>query len=164
MSRVTPLHTVLAKAAERNLHARLNGDGSYHVQCPVHDDQNGSLHVSTGDDGRVLLHCFADCPPEAIVHELGLSMADLFVNNKNPGSSKADSGLTLQQYADAKGLDIEKLRRWGLSDRKHLGHDAVRIPYRNETGEEVSVRWRHTLDKGPTDQRFTWSKGNKPLL
>src|SRR5262245_12896248 len=45
-----------------------------------------------------------------------------------------------------------------------MGQDAVRIPYRNETGEEVAVRWRHTLDKGATDQRFTWNKGSKPLL
>lgn len=46
--------------------------------CPAHDDRSPSLHVRLGEDGRALLHCFAGCPPEAVVEKLGLSMADLF--------------------------------------------------------------------------------------
>lgn len=29
--------------------------------CPAHDDHSPSLSISTGDDGRLLLHCFAGC-------------------------------------------------------------------------------------------------------
>lgn len=31
------------------------------ARCPAHDDAAPSLSIGTGDDGRVLLHCFAGC-------------------------------------------------------------------------------------------------------
>ena len=31
------------------------------VRCPAHDDRNPSLSISTGKDGKVLLHCHAGC-------------------------------------------------------------------------------------------------------
>lgn len=46
--------------------------------CPKHDDQAASLSIGIGDDGRVLLHCFANCRPEEIVKALGLELRDLF--------------------------------------------------------------------------------------
>jgi hypothetical protein len=54
-----------------------NGNG-FLACCPAHDDQNPSLSVSEGDDGRVLLNCFAGCETEAIVSALGLALSDLF--------------------------------------------------------------------------------------
>jgi hypothetical protein len=38
----------------------------YEAKCPAHDDQTPSLSLSEGTDGRVLLHCHAGCPVEAI--------------------------------------------------------------------------------------------------
>ncbi|MHC4637379.1 MAG: hypothetical protein ACYTBV_07735 [Planctomycetota bacterium] len=39
---------------------RVKQTGSgYSAQCPAHDDKRKSLSVNIGDDGRVLLHCFA---------------------------------------------------------------------------------------------------------
>jgi len=46
--------------------------------CPAHDDHNPSLSVSLGQDGRILIHCFAGCRPEDVVAALGLKMSDLF--------------------------------------------------------------------------------------
>jgi putative DNA primase/helicase len=45
--------------------------------CPAHDDSTPSLSVDSGTDGRVLLHCFAGCIPEAIVTAIGCTLADL---------------------------------------------------------------------------------------
>ena len=45
--------------------------------CPAHDDDRPSLSVAVGDDGRVLVKCFADCTPEQIVDAVGMRMADL---------------------------------------------------------------------------------------
>jgi len=39
--------------------------------CPSHTDNTPSLSVSVGDDGRLLLHCFAGCDFRAIVDALG---------------------------------------------------------------------------------------------
>lgn len=46
--------------------------------CPSHDDNSPSLSVSTGDDGRILVHCFAGCTAEEITDVLGLHVRDLF--------------------------------------------------------------------------------------
>jgi len=48
------------------------------VRCPAHADQHPSLGVMEGDDGRIVLHCFAGCRPEDICSALGLRLADLF--------------------------------------------------------------------------------------
>ena len=48
------------------------------ARCPAHEDQNPSLSVSQGDDGRVLIKCFGGCAPEDVVAAVGLRMTDLF--------------------------------------------------------------------------------------
>ncbi|MBS0194780.1 MAG: DNA primase [Proteobacteria bacterium] len=48
------------------------------ARCPAHKDRNASLSVAEGSDGRVLVKCFAGCDVLAIVHAVGLEVADLF--------------------------------------------------------------------------------------
>ena len=45
------------------------------ARCPAHDDRQPSLHVSEGDDGRVLLKCFATCTFDDVIATLGLERA-----------------------------------------------------------------------------------------
>ncbi|MCU7933053.1 MAG: hypothetical protein KZQ90_19845 [Candidatus Thiodiazotropha sp. (ex Codakia rugifera)] len=54
------------------------GSGRYLSRCPAHEDRSPSLSVSEGDDGRVLIRCFAGCGVPDIVAALGLEMKDLF--------------------------------------------------------------------------------------
>lgn len=64
-------------------HVSYNGQGN--ALCPAHDDTQKSLRFKEGDDGRVLVHCMShNCTPEAITAALGLSLADLFPNRKEP--------------------------------------------------------------------------------
>ena len=44
---------------------RKSGQGSYMAQCPAHDDKSPSLRITEGQDGRILVHCYAGCS----VHE-----------------------------------------------------------------------------------------------
>ena len=146
--------------------------------CPAHDDRNASLSVAEGDDGRVLVKCFAGCSVEEIVAELGLEMRDLF--DQPPGGEGGPSttpgstahlhtpDLTVEAYAKAKGLKPGFLREIGLSDYKdqRFPQQVLRIPYRDAEGDEPAVRIRKELPKRPdgTDERFLWRKGSKPLL
>jgi hypothetical protein len=155
--------------------------------CPAHDDRRGrSLSVSSGDDGRVLVHCFVGCAPQDIVAALGLTMADLFPQSEasiRPGSggwkqrgegdhfspsttaTAQHAGLTLDQYAAAKKLDPGRLRAFGLSDAPYYNPHAVKILYRDEAGDEAAVRFRLRLDKGEHgDERFKWRTGSKLCL
>jgi len=61
--------------------------GGWMAICPAHDDHQPSLSISTGEDGRVLLHCFAGCAIADILDELELTMQDLFAQ---PDKTEAD--------------------------------------------------------------------------
>jgi putative DNA primase/helicase len=56
------------------LHARRHG-GGWMARGPAHDDRDPSLHINPGDDGRVLVRCFAGCSADAVVRALGLTLA-----------------------------------------------------------------------------------------
>jgi AAA domain len=61
---------------------RREGNG-WMAQCPAHPDGNPSLSIRESE-GRVLVHCYAGCPVEAVVAALGLQMAHLFVERRKP--------------------------------------------------------------------------------
>jgi putative DNA primase/helicase len=46
--------------------------------CPAHEDSDPSLSIAEGDDGRVLLRCFAGCPTDRVCASLGIKISDLF--------------------------------------------------------------------------------------
>lgn len=71
------------------------------------------------------------------------------------------AGLTLADYAKAKHLPVEMLKKLGLSEVYIGGKVAVRIPYFNEAREIVATRFRLSMTADP---RFVWKNGSKPLL
>ena len=73
----SPVDLIIARLRRNGNKIKKSGEG-YLAQCPCHEDKEPSLAVSEGDDGRVLLKCFAGCRTEDIVKALGLSMAYLF--------------------------------------------------------------------------------------
>lgn len=148
----------------------------WRARCLAHDDQNPSLTIAEGNDGRALLKCFAGCEISDIVAALGLEMHELFEgrNGKRvireahaPSRDTATvQGCTLEGYAEAKGLPVHFLQRLGLSNVRYARKPALRIPYRLPDGEEVAVRFRTALKKpvDGADGRFRWRKGDKPTL
>ena len=58
------------------------GHGQWTAKCPAHDDRRASLSVSVGEGGRVLLNCHAGCSAEDICAALGLTVKDLFMEDK----------------------------------------------------------------------------------
>ena len=53
-------------------------NGSWTACCPAHQDRSPSLSIRQADDGRILMHCFANCSIQAIVEAVGLEIGDLF--------------------------------------------------------------------------------------
>ena len=160
---------------------RRSGDG-WTAHCPAHEDRHSSLSVAVGNDGRVLLRCFAGCATEAVVEALGLKMQDLFARacpptDRAPGRGvkgkghtdlrqasrtaprQEPGGLTLAQYAKAKRLPPEFLTGLGLTEFTYQGQRRVCIPYLDRGGVELAVRYRLALEG---DSRFRWKKGSKP--
>lgn len=125
-----------------------NGSGSsWTARCPAHDDGQASLSVTIGDEGRVLLKCFAGCTAEDAVSALGLQMKDLFVRKdyrqvlaaarSAPSPvAKPPAPLTVRDLSAAKGIDEPFLRKQGLEDTP----EGVVIEYRLMDGSPAPRR------------------------
>ena len=154
---------------------RSAGDG-YMARCPCPDhgkgrgDQNPSLSLKEGDDGRALPYCFAGCDKESIVEALSLKMSDLFEQRDGsrgggsfilPGSSSTHQPATLENYAAYVGLPVAFLKSLGLKEYRHLGEPAVSMPYLDEDGEVLLTRSRASLTGKP---KVKTRKGDKHRL
>lgn len=53
----------------------------YTACCPAHEDKNPSLSISEDLSGKILIHCFSGCTPEAICEALSVKLNDLFNNS-----------------------------------------------------------------------------------
>jgi hypothetical protein len=63
---------------ERVQGLRQTGENRWISRCPAHDDSSPSLSIRATEDGRVLLHCFAGCEVQEILHALILEFSSLF--------------------------------------------------------------------------------------
>jgi hypothetical protein len=148
---------------------RQRGEG-YQALCPAHEDRDPSLAVAEGEDGKVLLKCFAGCATEDVVAALGLEMKDLFERRNGHGGGGAftsrettstDQPATLENYAAYVGLPVAFLKSLGLKEYRHLGDPAVSIPYLDENGEVLLTRSRVSLTGKP---KVKTRKGDKHRL
>jgi hypothetical protein len=130
--------------------------GGWMACCPSHDDASPSLLVSEGEDGRVLVLCYAGCTAEAIAAALGLNIRDLFAESRDRAS-----GCTLDALARYCGVTVAQLSSYGL--RNDVGRDAmpvVAIPYSGLDGAELRVKYRRRLTKSTDgEERFYWGSG-----
>lgn len=82
-------------------------DGQHIACCPAHDDNRQSLSVTTGDDGKVLLNCFAGCTTAKIVDELGIELRQLFPPEpesvRSNGAGTASRNVRTYDYLDEHG-------------------------------------------------------------
>lgn len=59
-------------------------NGGFMARCPAHEDRSPSLSVCEGDNGRVVVHCFAGCTVDKVCAALGLRLSDLFADDGRP--------------------------------------------------------------------------------
>lgn len=72
--------------------------------CPVHESDgkhNPSLSISEGNDGKILMKCFAGCETIHILASVGLSFSDLFIDQKKTFTE--DSFIAKYSYVDESG-------------------------------------------------------------
>ena len=92
-----PVELILSRLPD----AKRNGHG-WQARCPAHEDQNPSLSIADGDDGRALLKCHAGCATEDVVAALNLRMVDLMPvaagNERAPQAAPVDNGRIVKTY------------------------------------------------------------------
>jgi len=106
----------------------------WQARCPAHEDGRASLSLSTGNDGRALLHCHAGCSAGAIVGAIGLTLADLMP--PKPTTTRATIAATYP-YHDEHGTHLYDVVRFEPKDFRQRRADGTwkmagvrRVPYR----------------------------------
>ena len=82
---------------------RKNG-GGWDCRCPAHDDQEPSLSLSVGEDGRLLWCCHTGCDQAAVLD--GLKKRGVLVNgDAREAEPKAAKGriISVYDYLDERG-------------------------------------------------------------
>jgi hypothetical protein len=67
----------------------------------------------------------------------------------------------IEAYARKLNLTVDHLKEQGLTDGKWKGGPAIAIPYVDESGQEVAIRYRIRLTAA---DRFRWKTGDKTCL
>ena len=107
---------------------RSNGRG-WKARCPAHDDREASLSIHEGDDGRILLKCFAGCETIDIVDALGLAVADLFPERLEPTNGHRPSKRIPYAIRNADGRHVATHIRIERPDgQSGLGGNSGREP------------------------------------
>ena len=137
-----------------------------HCCCPLpgHDDKHASFSINLQTGAYI---CFA-CGEKGSITDFVAKIKN--ITNKEackyiqeqeiidfkPSDNKL--GYTLEDYAAEKGLNIEKLNKYGLSTSKD--DKSVIIPYYNENGNLVRCRLRYHPE---SDIRFSWESGTQSI-
>ncbi len=134
---MSPVEIVLAP-----LHSVKKSGKGYSARCPAHEDRGPSLSVTEGDDGRVLMHCFAGCKTDDVLGAVGLQLADLFPQRERPLRPQPAPGVSrtaLRAAAEFEGMvlrviqfDRAKGRQIGAEDqeRERLATQRIAIARR----------------------------------
>ena len=78
------------------------------ARCPAHEDRRASLSIGEGDDGRVLIKCFAGCAFEDIVRAVGLEPRDLFSANGEGGRDTPTVHPDMQHPSEERGCGLAR--------------------------------------------------------
>src|SRR5258708_7864346 len=80
-----PVESILARL--KGVRTSLHG---WVACCPAHCDREPSLSIGLGDEGQILLNCFAGCTLDRIVEAMGITLADLFPNAASASGSQPE--------------------------------------------------------------------------
>ena len=106
----------------------------WEVRCPGHDDQNASLSITEGQDGRILLYCHAGCQTESVVAAMGLKISDLFPPKSEPIRPQPPAKHNGKLHQDL--ASAVRAAGWSIAQRTEVEHrETGRWPYRDPNGE-----------------------------
>src|SRR5258708_19455225 len=153
-----PVETVLdrLKGVRRSL-------GGWVACCPAHHDREPSLSIGLGEDGQILLNCFAGCPLDRIVEAMGITVAELFP--KAPSASGSQPEQTHRNVLSLLDLALDKMLPWkyllnlGVIEKRA---GCLQIPYHLPDGTPAP---RHRLRTALIARQGSyWSKGQGEIV
>ena len=146
--------------------AKRSGAG-WIAKCPAHDDNRASLGVSQGDNGKILVKCYANCEFSAILASMQLEAKDLMGDPMTSMHTQPQEPI-VYDYRDEDGkLLYQAIRK---PDKKFLQRkpaagggwdwkvgDVRRVPYRLK--ELLASTGTVYIVEGEKDANRLWSLG-----
>jgi hypothetical protein len=121
----------------------------YVARCPAHQDHRPSLSIATGQDDKILLHCWSGCTPEAVLATLGFTWRDLFSDSRTPAIPRPKP---VSEYNAI--LDDLMARERRLADRRARWRDVMEFAEEAKAVDRLIVSARALATKlGPDDER-----------
>src|SRR5258708_7721088 len=153
-----PVETVLARL--KGVRTSLHG---WVACCPAHSDREPSLSIGLGDEGQVLLNCFAGCSLDRIVEAMGITVAELFPKVTSASDSEPEQTqrnvLTLVDLAQDKLLYWKYLLHLDVTEKRA---GCLQIPYHLPDGTSAP---RHRLRTALVAKEGShWSKGQGEIV
>lgn len=146
---------VTVDAVLLRLHGVRPAGRGWRAPCPAHGGRSRTLSIGAGDDGQVLLCCFAGCTTEAIVDALGIGMRDLWPGRSQPhagrphfGSDAHPPARALRTWSSLVGLWNNARTAGGTVAERYLQHRGITIPC------PATIRFVRSSPHRPTGTRW----------
>ncbi|HYY95553.1 MAG TPA: hypothetical protein VE713_13615, partial [Pyrinomonadaceae bacterium] len=113
--------------------------GGWTMRCLAHADAHNSLSVREGDDGRILVHCFAGCSTEQVCAARGIALKDLMPETSGGGGKPRivkvydytdEAGTVLYQNCRFEPKDFRQRKPDGNGGFTWKLNGVPRVPYR----------------------------------
>src|SRR6266404_6280187 len=131
--------------------------------CPAHHDREPSLSIGLGEEGQILLNCFAGCPLDRIVEAMGITVAELFPKASSASGSQPEQ--THRNVLSLLDLALDKMLPWkyflnlGVTEKRA---GCLQIPYHLPDGTPAP---RHRLRTALIARQGShWSKGQGEIV
>lgn len=133
---------------------KLLANGSWQLKCPCHEDKRASLNMRLGDDGKVLLYCFAGC-----------SFPDLAKKLEIPLGNALPSKRTLEKiypYLDANGIKRYEVLRFRYPDgsKDFLQRQSDQV-WNLQGVEPLPYRLPEVIKAIAVQKQILWVEGEK---
>jgi AAA domain len=163
-----PLSPALEQVLSRLKGVRTSMHG-WRACCPAHADRTPSLSIGLGEQGQILLKCFAGCSLERIVEAMGLTIIDLFPEETPASDGQATPSIKTRHPPHPTltlvDLALEKQLPWkflfSLDVMEHPS-GGLQIPYHMPDGARAS---RHRIRTALVAKEGShWSPGKGAIV
>ncbi len=161
MSVVDPVGNVLSLIESVKVESEHQWIGK--CPCPDHDDVKPSLCIGLGDDGRVLLHCQAGCPFNAILEALQISASDLYPSSSDPSPNGQRQIVATYDYTCTFGSLLFQVVRFSNKDFLQRRPDGDGGWIWNVKGVEKVLYRLQELTRSPADAMIYIVEGEKDV-
>jgi hypothetical protein len=95
--------------------------------CPSHDDKSPSLSIKQAETGKLLIHCFAGCISEDVLHSVNLEWKDLYSDSRPPVLKRPPHKTTAQAFLEEDASEIVRIGKDWIRQGKLISNRDMKV-------------------------------------